>query len=82
MPLKEMEPIARDATRNALQGKNIPETDWEKVTLGQGFEGDFGVFELYVPGKTPGDARIISRATVHRITGEVKVEVYISSPIN
>ena len=75
LTLSQMEPIARQATREALQGKVIPESLWEKITLSSGYEGDHGVFELYVPGEHSLDAMLISVAKVHRLTREVATRV-------
>jgi len=45
--------------------------------LGSGYEGEYGVFELYIPGERPRDAKVIARAKVHRVTGKVNVEVFV-----
>jgi hypothetical protein len=75
MNLKQMEPIARDATRRALEGVELASDVRERVVLGQFLEPECGVFELYIPGARPTDARVISVARVNRRTGEVSVEV-------
>jgi hypothetical protein len=77
MTLSQMEPIAREATRQALRDKDIPESLWDQMTLGSGYEDAYGVFELYVPGPKPQDAKLVSRTKVHRDTGEATVEVLI-----
>lgn len=75
MNLKQMEPIARDATKRALEGVELAQDVRDRVVLGQFLEPEHGVFELYVPGDRPTDARVISVARVNRETGEVNVEV-------
>lgn len=78
LTLREMEPIAREATRNALmQYKGRPELEDKDLTLGKSLEGSEGIFELYLAVGRPQDARVISRATVDRGTGEVRVEVFL-----
>ena len=77
MTLKEMEPIAREATRNALRGKGISEELWKQIALGSGYEGDYGIFELYVPAPVPHQGKKVSTARVHRETGQVTVETFV-----
>jgi hypothetical protein len=36
-----------------------------------------GVFELYIPSDRPQNATVISCAKVSRLTGEVKVDVFL-----
>lgn len=79
LQLVEMEPVAKDATYEALK-RCIPPSEDEKkaLVLGKMLTNDSGVFELYVPADKPQDARVISRATVNRITGEVvNMEVFL-----
>lgn len=75
MNLKQMEPIARDATKAAPSGVAIPQSVRAKLVLGQQLLDQHGVFELYVPGDRPENAKVISVATVDRLTGDVNVEV-------
>ena len=77
--VSELEPVARDATREALKAC-VPPSDEDRklLTLGTMFTDEAVVFELYVPGERPRDGRVISRATVNRTTGElVNVEVFL-----
>jgi len=78
LTLREMAPIAREATRKALEPyKGRQELEDKSLTLGEGIEGSEGLFELYLAAERPQDARVICRATVDRRTGEVKVEVLL-----
>jgi hypothetical protein len=76
--LSEMEPAAKVATYNALKACVPPsDEDRKALVLGKILTDEVGIFELYVPGDRPQDARVISRATVSRTTGEVNVEVFL-----
>lgn len=78
MTLREMEPIAREATRKALTPyKGSRELEDENLTLGKSIDGPEGIFELYLAAERPQDARVICCATVDRRTGEVQVEVFL-----
>lgn len=78
LKLSEMQEIARQATRAALVPyRRLTKEEDANLTLGSGIEGNEGIFELYVAAERPQDAKVISRATVNRETGEVRVEVFI-----
>lgn len=76
--LSEMEPIAKRATFAALV-RYVPPSDDEKaiMTLGKVVTDTDGIFELYIPSERPQDAKVISCAKVSRLTGEVKVDVFL-----
>ena len=71
------EPIAREATRSALKNYVWEKEKMKNLTLGSGFEGDFGIFELYLAGKCPEDAVVLTETLVNRLTGEVSVKVFL-----
>lgn len=75
--LQDMEPIAKQATFEALKGYVKPDEGLENLTLGTGISDSEGVFELYISGDRPQDAKVLSRATVSRLTGQVTVEVFL-----
>lgn len=76
--LSEMEPIAKNATFAALAGYVSPSNEEKAVmTLGRAITDTEGVFELYIPSDRPQDAKVISCAKVNRLTGEVKVDVFL-----
>lgn len=77
--LKELEEIARIATREALEGyERIPDEARKLLTLGTRFDGDDRVFELYVPGERPEDAVVLTRVRVSAITALASpVEVFL-----
>jgi len=78
LPLSEMEPVAKDATFEALKAHMPPSHEDKKtLVLGKMLTDEAGIFELYVPADRPQDARVISRATVNRTTGQVAVEVFL-----
>ena len=78
LKLSEMEAIAKDATRTALVGYTPPTAEEEKnLTLGSGLTDTEGIFELYIATDRPQDAKVISCAKVNRLTGEVKVDVFL-----
>ena len=72
-----MEPIAREATRNALKKCIWPPGRDERLTLGVFLEKEYGIFELYFFGERPEDAEVLTEARVNRITGEVSVKVFL-----
>jgi len=76
--LSEMEPIAKNATFAALVDY-VPPSNEEKaaMTLGRVLTDTEGVFELYVPSDRPQGAKVLSCAKVNRLTGEVKVDVFL-----
>ncbi|MGI0495502.1 hypothetical protein ACN4EG_27305 [Alkalinema pantanalense CENA528] len=73
-----MEKIAQTATKAALTGYDIPPEVRSLLVLGTVFMGDFVMFELYIPTPRPQDAIVISQATVSRMNGEVKVDVFLN----
>lgn len=76
--LAEMEPIAKNATFAALAGYVAPSNEEKAVmTLGKVVTDTEGIFELYIPSDRPQDAKAISCAKVSRMTGEVRVEVFL-----
>ena len=78
LPLSEMEPVAKEATYEALKAYTPPsDEDKEVLVLGKMLTDEAGVFELYVPADNPRDAKVITRATVSRATGQVAVEVFL-----
>lgn len=78
LTLAEMQAIAQGATHEALR-EYRPPVNREHLTLGSEVTETQGVFELYLAGERPQDAHVISRATVDRSTGEVRVEVFLES---
>ena len=61
----EMEPIARDATKAALQNCEWITPEQEvNLALGTGIEMEIGIFELYLATDRPRDAVILTRAIV------------------
>ncbi len=76
--LDEMEPIAREATRQALNRFPEPsKEDQSSWTLGKFETETEGVFEIYIPSERPLNTKVISCARVNRRTGEVRVEVFL-----
>ena len=47
----------------------------KNLTLGSGFEGDFGIFELYLAGKHPEDVVVLTETLVNRLTGKVSIKM-------
>ena len=81
LSLKQMENIARKATRDALKDyANAPDLSDKNLTLGSGIEGTEGVFELYIAGERSRDARVLTCARVNRATGVVTVQVFLEKP--
>ncbi len=76
--LKEMENIAKRATHDALMPyPRLQGSDSENLTLGTQLTESEGIFELYIAGERPLDAKVITCARVDRRTGEVGVEVFL-----
>jgi hypothetical protein len=78
LKLSEMESIAKEATYEALRAY-VPPSDEDKkaLVLGKVLTDEAGVFELYVPADKAQNAKVISRASVDRTTGQVTVEVFL-----
>ena len=77
LTLDQTEPMAKAATRVALEGAR-PFTDAEKqaLTLGTLIQNDAYIWVLYLAGERPEDAVKISEARVDRLTGEVEVRLF------
>ncbi|EHO5066531.1 hypothetical protein PL246_23465 [Salmonella enterica] len=83
--VSKLEPIARDATRNALSKALADGKEWltveqlRHITLGTFITDDICVFDLYIAADKPSDGRIISRAIVDRYTGNLikAVDVFL-----
>jgi hypothetical protein len=72
--LDELQELARNSTRRALEEYEPIPAEWEKhLTLGTVFDGEDRVFELYVAGESPSDAIVISSARVNRKNRSVQV---------
>ena len=74
--LEELQEIARCLTSSALESYEIPETYRDLMILEIEFDGDYRIFELYVPGEMPKEALVISRARIHSATGLGQVEIF------
>lgn len=78
LSLKEMEPLAKEATRSALSSyPEPPKEEQDQWALGQFETDEEGIFEIYIPHERSQDAKVISCARVNRRTGEVSVEVFL-----
>lgn len=76
--LDEMEPIAREATRQALSQYPEPGKDEQSLwTLAKIETKSQGIFEIYIPAERSIDAKVVSCATVDRETGAVQVEIFL-----
>ena len=75
IPLDQLQERARLMTLEALDCYVIPDEIRPNLTLGVQFDGDFRVFELYVPGEKPSDAKVVSRTRLDTFSGEGAVEV-------
>ena len=81
MTVDELEPIAREATRHALE-KHVAQFDTYRrspnLTLGTLIDDDVLTFQLYVAGEKPIDAIVLTSTRVSRMTGEVlSLEVHL-----
>jgi hypothetical protein len=77
LTLDQTEPIAKAATRAALEGaRQLTDAEKERLTLGTLIEDDAYVWELYLAGERPEDAVMICQARVDRLTGGVTVQVF------
>lgn len=74
---EKMELLAQQATKEKLKGYDIEDEMWSKIVLGKRVSDSQGVFELYIPGQRPVGAKVISKATVDRESGNVAVEVFL-----
>ncbi|WP_416464694.1 hypothetical protein [Sphingomonas sp. VDB2] len=81
LTVDELTPVAREATRLALENHEAEFRQYRdnpNLTLGTIIEDDFLTFQLYLAGKTPGDAVVLTSTRVSRISGEV-VSIEIKS---
>jgi hypothetical protein len=77
IPVNDLEEIAADVTRKALADYEIPDWVRHNIILGMAFDGDDRIFELYVPGERPEDAKVISAVRINSLTGDVvRVEIF------
>ena len=78
LTVREMEPIAREATRSALRAYKWSQLPWEDLTLGVMDTPIDATFELYFCAERPEDGVVITSTVIDRYTGEVlKVEVFL-----
>ena len=76
--LADMEEAAKSATYQALLAYLPPDPEENvKLALGKIYTNSEAIFELNVPGERPQDAKVISRATVNRVSGKMVVEVFL-----
>ncbi|PAT38003.1 hypothetical protein [Vandammella animalimorsus] len=79
---REMEEIARLATREALKEYVWPLTpeDEKNLTLGMFIDHpdkDHKTFELYISADPPENGIVLTQAKVNALTGEVQVKVFL-----
>jgi hypothetical protein len=75
--LNELQERARVMTDDAMRGlPPIPEAYRHDLVLGMRAEGHLRIFEMYMPGKRPEDALILTCARLDERTGEGTVQVY------
>ena len=67
---------SRRGNIRSLQGYPKPRGSLENLTLGSEVTETAGIFELYISGERPQDARVINRPIVDREHGGVRVEVF------
>jgi hypothetical protein len=75
--LAQMEEVARQAIRAAMlrEGLSAPPTIKSRLIFGNGMDEEMGHFNLYLPGATPQEGIELISATVHRLTGHIKVTI-------
>jgi hypothetical protein len=82
LTVDELEPIARDATRSALEAYAeafAPYRDSPNLTMGTVIEDDVLTFQLYIAAERPADALVLTSTRVSRANGEVLgVDVHLS----
>lgn len=76
IPLDRLQEIARQRTKEAMEGWEVPDHLRPDLTLGTFFEDDAVVFALYIAGERPEDAIHLSEVRLTRSTGEGEVEIY------
>jgi hypothetical protein len=78
-PLDELQAVAKKLTREALSGyPPIPEHARRLLTLGVQFDGEFRIFELYIPRDPPEQGIVLTRVRLNGASGHADaVEVYI-----
>jgi hypothetical protein len=77
LSLSDCEPIAKKATAKLLEEYDLRDVRREDLMLGSSIDGDYWVFEFYLPAERPQDGQIISRARVSRDSGECRVDVFL-----
>ncbi|WP_238945801.1 hypothetical protein [Vandammella animalimorsus] len=79
---REMEAIARPATREALKDYVWPLTPEDEKNLTLGVFGspddrDHQTFMLYISADPPENAIVLTQAKVNALTGEVQVKIFL-----
>ena len=82
LTVDELEPIARDATRHALEAyvkAFAPYRNSPNLTLGTVIKDDVLTFQLYIAAERPADGLVLTSTRVSRENGEVLgVDVHLS----
>jgi hypothetical protein len=76
----EVKQIAQKLVKESLANYVIPPEIRENLVLGEGMEGDWKVFDLYVPGETYEDANIICTSKINVYTGEALISIFLDTP--
>jgi ferredoxin-fold anticodon binding domain-containing protein len=74
---EELTQIAQSCVKKALINHDISQEIRSNLVLGKGFEGDWRIFDLYIPGERSEDAQMICTAKVNIYTGEASVNVFL-----
>jgi hypothetical protein len=72
--LEELQQLTAEFSKQTLSEYQVPPGLQNEVVLGSELDGDSWVFELYIPGERPTDARVIARLRVDAYTGKAVVE--------
>ncbi|MBO1322047.1 hypothetical protein [Acanthopleuribacter pedis] len=75
MKLTQLQEIARQKTRQALEGHKIPREIQQKLALEMWPEGDDWIFELFVSSESPENVIVVARAVINKFNGSSSVTV-------
>jgi hypothetical protein len=73
----EIKQIAQKLVKESLVDYIISPEIRENLVSGEGIEGDWKVFDLYVPGERYEDAYIICTSKVNIYTGEALIDIFL-----
>lgn len=73
--LEELQEIARRMTITALAEYDLPDDYRRGAVLGTQWDGEDCIFELYLPGERPADAKVFARTRLNSRSGRGQTQI-------